>query len=766
MTPPTETNVIKRDGAKTPLDLDKIHKMVELACEGLAGVSESAVEMNSSLQIFDGIKTSDIQEILIRSANDLISLEAPNYQYVAARLLLFSLRKQVYGEHPDRRPNLYQHVKKCIDQGVYDAGILSKYTEEEFNVLDGYLDHDRDYLFTYAGMRQVSDKYLVQCRSTGEVYETPQFMYIMVAATLFQDDDKFYRLEYVKKYYDAISKHKLNIPTPIMAGVRTPIRQFASCVLVDVDDTLDSIFSSDMAIGKYVAQRAGIGINAGRIRGINSKIRSGEVQHTGVVPFLKKFEATVRCCTQNGIRGGSATVHFPIWHQEIEDIIVLKNNKGTEDNRVRKLDYSIQLSKLFYERFCQNAEISLFSPHDVPGLYDAFGTDDFDTLYRMHELNDAVPRKTIGAQKLFMDILKERAETGRIYLMNIDHCNTHSSFKDKVNMSNLCQEITLPTDPIQHIDGNGEIALCILSAINVGKINKLDELDELCDLAVRGLDALIDYQNYPVLAAKQSTLNRRSLGIGYIGLAHYLAKNGAKYDSQKAFDLVHKLSERFQYALLTTSNRLAMEKGPCGYFGKTKYADGILPIDTYKQDVDEIVPNDLSCDWEYLRGRIVEYGLRHSTLSAQMPSESSSVVSNATNGIEPPRDYLSVKKSKKGPLKQIVPSYTTLKNNYTLLWDMHNNDGYIKVTALMQKFFDQAISGNWSYNPENYPDNEVPVSVMANDLLTTYKYGWKTSYYQNTYDIKKDGEEPSNNVDQLINEILTTEEEDCDSCKV
>ena len=440
MTPPTETKVIKRDGTKTPLDLDKIHKMVELACDGLAGVSESAVEMNSQLQLFDGIKTSDIQEILIRSANDLISLEAPNYQYVAARLLLFSLRKQVYGEHPDRRPNLYDHVQKCIKQGVYDAGILSKYTEEEFNILDGFLDHDRDYLFTYAGIRQVSDKYLVQCRSTGEVYETPQFMYMMVAATLFQDDDKFYRLEYVRKYYDAISKHKLNIPTPIMAGVRTPIRQFASCVLVDVDDTLDSIFSSDMAIGKYVAQRAGIGINAGRIRGINSKIRSGEVQHTGVVPFLKKFEATVRCCTQNGIRGGSATVHFPIWHQEIEDILVLKNNKGTEDNRVRKLDYSIQLSKLFYERFIQNGEITLFSPHDVPGLYDAFGTDKFDDLYITYESDSSIPRKTIGAQKLFMDLLKERAETGRIYLMNIDHCNSHSSFKDKVNMSNLCQE--------------------------------------------------------------------------------------------------------------------------------------------------------------------------------------------------------------------------------------------------------------------------------------------------------------------------------------
>ena len=759
-----ELHVVKRDGEKEVMNLDKVHAMVEHACNGLAGVSESHVEMNSNLQFFDGIKTADIQEILIRSANDLISLEAPNYQFVAARLLLFGLRKQVYNGHPDGHPPLLEHVKKCVGKGVYDGGILSMYTTEEWEKLNSYIDHDRDYLFTYAGIRQVTDKYLVQDRSTGEIYETPQFMYMMVAATLFQNDDKFYRLEYVKKYYDAISKHRLNIPTPIMAGVRTPLRQFASCVLVDVDDTLDSIFSSDMAIGYYVSQRAGIGINAGRIRGINSKIRGGEVQHTGVVPFLKKFESTVRCCSQNGIRGGSATVHFPIWHAEIEDILVLKNNKGTEDNRVRKLDYSIQISKLFYERFIANSVISLFSPHDVPGLYDAFGTDDFDELYCDAEQNDLIPRKTVNAQKLFLDLLKERAETGRMYIMNIDHCNTHSSFKDKVNMSNLCQEITLPTDPIQHIDGGGEIALCILSAINVGKLKNLDELDELCELAVRGLDALIDYQHYPVAAAKQSTINRRSLGIGYIGLAHYLAKHGANYDSQKAHDLVHKLTERFQYALLTASNRMAMEKGPCGYFGKTKYADGILPIDTYKKEVDEIVPNDLSCDWEYLRGRIVEYGLRHSTLSAQMPSESSSVVSNATNGIEPPRDYLSVKKSKKGPLKQIVPSYNSLKNNYTLLWDMHNNDGYIKVTAVMQKFFDQAISGNWSYNPENYSDNEVPVSEMAKDLLTTYKYGWKTSYYQNTYDAKKDGDDE--NVDKLINELLTTEEEDCDSCKV
>ncbi len=762
-------NVIKRDGTAVPLDLDKVHKMVEHACEGLAGVSESQIEMNSKLQLFDKIRTQDIQDILIRSANDLISLDAPNYQFVAARLLLFDVRKEVYKGHPDNHPTIKSHLDAGITQGIYDSDLGGAYTDEEWDVLNSYIEHDRDYLFTYAGMRQVVDKYLVQDRSTGAIFETPQFMYMLISATLFQNY-KEDRLGYVQRYYDAISTHKINIPTPIMGGVRTPLRQFASCVLVDVDDTLDSIFASDMAIGYYVAQRAGIGINAGKIRAINSKIRGGEVQHTGVVPFLKKFESTVRCCTQNGIRGGSATVHFPIWHKEIEDIIVLKNNKGTEDNRVRKLDYSIQLSKLFYERFLQDAEVSLFSPHDVPGLYDAFGTDSFDSLYTSYEQDLSVPRTTIKAQTLILDLLKERAETGRIYLMNIDHCNSHSSFKDKVSMSNLCQEITLPTDPINHIDDvGGEIALCILSAINVGKIRKLDELENLCDLAVRGLEELIDYQNYPVAAAERSTLARRSLGIGYIGLAHYLAKNGEHYDDKGAWQLVHDLTEAFQYNLLKASNNLAKERGACDGFSNTKYADGILPIDTYKKEVDEIVENNLQYDWNSLRDDITEHGLRHSTLSAQMPSESSSIVSNATNGIEPPRDYLSIKKSKKGPLKQIVPQYNTYKNNYTLLWDMPSNEGYIKIVAVMQKFFDQAISGNWSYNPENYPNNEVPVSVMANDWLTTYKYGWKTSYYQNTYDIKKDEEVADANelaLDTLINDIMSKSEDECDACNV
>jgi ribonucleoside-diphosphate reductase alpha chain len=762
------TKVKKRDGRIESLDLEKMHLMVEEATRGLAGVSASQVEMTSGIQFYDGITTAEIQEILIKSASDLIDLEHPNYQFVAARLLLFSLRKQLYGKMREL-PSLKDHITKCAYDNNYDKDIFTKYSIEEIEKVETFIDHDRDFLFTYAGLRQVADKYLVQDRSSGRIYETPQFMYIMIALTIFRDYPKENRLSYVKRYYDAISKHKINIPTPIMAGVRTPLRQFASCVLVDVDDTLDSIFSSDMAIGRYVAQRAGIGINAGRIRGINSKIRGGEVQHTGVVPFLKKFESTVRCCTQNGIRGGSATVHFPIWHQEIEDIIVLKNNKGTEDNRVRKLDYSIQISKLFYERFIKNQEITLFSPHDVPGLYDAFGTDSFDELYVGYEQDQSIPGKKIGAQDLILDLLKERAETGRVYIMNIDHCNSHSSFKDKVNMSNLCQEITLPTDPINHIDEEmpGEIALCILSAVNVGKIHSDKELEELCDLSVRGLEELIDYQEYPVRAAEVATKARRSLGVGFIGLAHYLAKLGYSYGSQEAWDAVHGLSESFQYYLLKSSNQIAKEKGHCDYFGRTKYADGILPIDTYKKEVDEITTQELVHDWEGLRASITTHGLRHSTLSAQMPSESSSVVSNATNGIEPPRDYLSIKKSKKGPLKQIVPQYATLKNHYTLLWEMPDNKGYINVVSVMQKFFDQAISGNWSYNPENYPDNEVPVSVMANDLLTTYKYGWKTSYYQNTYDIKTDEVvEEKSKLDNLLEELSQAEEGECESCAV
>ncbi|ASF00660.1 putative aerobic NDP reductase [uncultured virus] len=732
--------VQKRDGRLEPLDIDKIHFVVEEACEGLTGVSSSQIEINANIQFYDGITTKDIQHVLVKSANDLITLENPNYQYAAARLLSYDVRKEAHGQY-EYIP-LLKLILRNIKLGVYDRTIVEKYHKSEIKKFNTWIKRDRDLDFTYAGLRQVVDKYLVQDRSTGELYETPQDMYMMIAATLFAEYPKKTRMSYVKKYYDAISQFKINIPTPVMAGVRTPIRQFASCVLVDSDDTLPSIFSSDMAIGLYVARRAGIGINAGRIRGINSKIRGGEVQHTGVIPFLKKFESTVRCCTQNGVRGGNATVHFPIWHQEIEDILVLKNNKGTEDNRVRRMDYSIQMSKLFYERFINEEDITLFSPHSAPGLYDAFGTESFDALYKKYEKDKSIPKKTIAAQELFADLLKERAETGRIYIMNIDHSNSHSSFKDKVSMSNLCQEITLPTTPIKSIDDpEGEIALCILSAINVGAIGNLSELEGLCDLSVRALDEIIELQDYPVKAAEVSTKSRRSLGIGYIGLAHYLAKNGVKYSDPKAWELVDRLSEAFQYYLLRASCDIAEEKGKCTAFDRTKYADGLLPIDHYKKEVDEIVTHKQRMAWETLRKDILKYGLRHSTLSAQMPSESSSVVSNETNGIEPPRALLSIKKSKKGPLKQIVPGFPNLKNAYTLLWDMGGNEGYIKIVSVMQKYFDQAISGNWSYNPLQYENNEVPLSVMAQDMLMAYKYGWKTSYYQNTYDFKGEEED-------------------------
>ena len=736
------TTIIKRDGTREELNIEKIHKVVMFACENLAGVSASQIEMNANIQFYDGMSSKEIQEILIRSANDLISLDNPNYQYAAARLLLYTTYKEIFGEY--KTIPLKEIIDLNIERGVYDPAIKNSYSEDELAKLDSYIHHKRDENFTYAGLRQVVDKYLCQDRSSGEMYETPQYMYMMIAATLFANYPKEDRLYYVRRYYDATSLFKINIPTPVMAGVRTPVRQFASCVLVDSDDTLDSIFASDMSIGRYTAQRAGIGINAGRIRGVNSKIRGGEVAHTGIIPFLKKFEATVRCCTQNGVRGGSATTHFPFWHQEIEDILVLKNNKGTEDNRVRRLDYSIQLNQTMYERLLNGGEITLFSPHDVPGLYEAYFGDaeKFKELYESYERKTSIKKKTLPAMELFSALIKERAETGRIYIMNVDHCNTHSSFKDPVYMSNLCQEITLPTKPLTHIDDDkGEIALCILSAINVGVLKTLDDLEELCDLAVRALEEIIDYQKYPIKAAEKSTKARRSLGIGYIGLAHYLAKNRLSYKDKKAWKLVHELTEAFQYYLLKASNKLAEERGACDYYDRTKYSDGVLPIDTYKKDVDELGNFKLHYDWDSLRNDISKYGLRHSTLSAQMPSESSSVVSNATNGIEPPRGYLSVKKSKKGPLKQIVPQYYSLRNDYTLLWEMTSNEGYINIVAVMQKFFDQAISGNWSYNPTQYENNEVPMSVMIKDLLTTYKLGWKTSYYQNTYDFKTDPSE-------------------------
>jgi ribonucleotide reductase alpha subunit len=898
----SEIKVKKRNGSVVELDLDKIHLMVEAACAGISGVSASQVEMSSGLQFYDGISTEDIQQILIKSASDLISLEHPGYQYVAARLLLFAIRKQIYGGRIDL-PHLEEHINQCVAKNVYDHSVYEHYSKEEIDKLNSYIDHDRDFLFTYAGLRQVVDKYLVQDRSTGELHETPQFMYMMIALTVFKNYPKETRLNYIKRYYDAISRHKINLPTPIAAGIRTNKKQGASCTLIRAADDLDSIIASGGALMKYVADKAGIGLDVGQIRALGSKVRGGETISTGLVPYLKFFQGALESVHQGGLRKGSMTVFCPIWHLEIEQVIVLKNNKGNEENRVRNIDYAIGLSKLFYERFIENGVITLFCPNDVPGLYETFGLPEFDDLYVKYENDPTVNKKQVGAQELIIKLLNERSETGRVYIFNIDHANSHSSFLDKIYQSNLCVagdteifikidegvlytkiqdldqylergrveilsynyskkqnewkpitafaqtnpnaevveltnknndfrlvltpdhevyvdgigyvkakdlkeehklildhgiissdlivtklpdtipvyditvsdnhnffangvlisncvEITLPTEPVFDVnDTSGEIALCVLGAVNVGAVKSDKELEEVTDLIVRGLDELIDFQDYVVPAAEKSTRARRSLGVGVIGLAHYLAKLGASYEEQAAWDATHQLAESLQYYLLKSSVNLAKEKGACEYFYRTKYSKGILPIDTYKRDVDEITNVPLKHDWEELRKDILTHGLRNSTLSAYMPSESSSIVSNATNGIEPPRELLSVKRR----LKQIVPQYSTLKNNYTTVWDMKSNVGYFNVVAVLQKFCDQTISANWNYNPEHYPDKLVPMSKIVTDFLYCYKVGHKTAYYLNTYDGAKDDKK----IDDLIGELLEdTEETSCDGCTI
>ncbi len=753
-----EINVKKRNGGIEPLQLSKLHEMVQCACEGLSGVSVSQVEMASGIQFYDGISTNEIQEILIKSASDLISLEHPNYQYVAARLLLFSIRKKIYGGRIDL-PHLSEHIKRCVDLGVYDSAIYDNYTEEELDEANSFIDHDRDLLFTYAAMREAVDKYLVQNRVTKTLYETPQFMYIMIALTGFARYPKEVRMSYVKRFYEVSSRLKINLPTPVLAGVRTKRRQYASCTLLDCGDSTDSIIATKASLIRYVVNRAGIGLNVGRSRGLGKEIRGGEAIHTGLVPFIKGFEADLNSFSQGGIRKASATLFCPIWHQEIREFIVLKNEKGNEENRARSLDYAVTSSKIFYERFIKNGNITLFSPYDVPGLYDAFGTPEFDDLYVKYENDPSIPKEVVSAQELTLDILGERSDTGRLYIMNIDHVNSHGSYKQIVKMSNLCMEITLLTEPLEHPDDtDGMIALCILSAINIGVLKSLDDLKEYCDLIVRFLDELIDIQEYPVKAAEIPTKKNRTLGIGITGLAQYLARNGVKYEDSESVHLVHRLIESLQYYLLNSSAQLAKEKGACEGFVNTKYADGILPIDTYKKEVDTICSEPLHHDWEALRKEIDTFGLRHTTLTAQMPCESSVKLLNTTNGIEPPRGYLSVKRK----VRNIVPQYNKLKNNYTLLWDMKSNEGYFNIVAVMQKFFDQSISTNWSYNPQHYPDNKVPMSVIVKDFLSAYSLGHKTAYYLNTYDGKDDDMELEN----LVDDILDMEEEDCDACKL
>ncbi|MFM5178617.1 class 1a ribonucleoside-diphosphate reductase subunit alpha [Aeromonas veronii] len=730
--------VTKRNGHKEPIVLDKIHRVLDWAAEGLDNVSVSQVELKSHIQFYDGIRTADIHETIIKATADLISEQTPDYQYMAARLAIFHLRKKAYGQFEP--PHLYQHVARLVDMGKYDKHLLEDYTQAEFEELNTHLDHWRDMDFSYAAVKQLEGKYLVQNRVTGEIYESPQFLYILVAACLFSKYPKDTRLDYIKRFYDAVSTFKISLPTPIMSGVRTPTRQFSSCVLIECDDSLDSINATASSIVRYVSQRAGIGINAGRIRGLGSPIRGGEAFHTGCIPFYKYFQTAVKCCSQGGVRGGAATLFYPLWHTEVESLLVLKNNRGVEENRVRHMDYGVQINKLMYQRLIKGGDITLFSPSDAPGLYDAFFADQdkFEELYVKYEQDPTIRKKTLKAVDLFSLMMQERAGTGRIYIQNVDHCNTHSPFDPSVapvRQSNLCLEIALPTKPLNNIDDeSGEIALCTLSAFNLGAIEKLEDLEEMADLAVRALDALLDYQDYPIAAAKKGSMGRRTLGIGVINYAYYLAKNGARYSDGSGLALTHRTFEAIQYYLLKASVQLAREFGPCPLFGETTYAQGILPIDTYKKDLDALCNEPLHLDWESLREEIKSVGLRNSTLTALMPSETSSQISNATNGIEPPRGLVSVKASKDGILKQVVPEYDRLKDQYELLWKQPSVDGYLQLVGIMQKFVDQAISANTNYDPARFEGNKVPMKQLLKDLLTAYKYGLKTLYYHNTRD--------------------------------
>lgn len=758
-------NVTKRNGRTEPFQLDKIHRVLYWAVENINNVSISEIELKANIQLYDGIKGDQIHELLIKSAADLISEHTPNYQYVAARLINYKIRKEVYGQHEPW--HLTDLIKKNVERGVYDSAILDYYSEAELEYLNACIKHDRDDTFTYVGMEQFRGKYLVQNRLTKQLYETPQMLFMMVAATLFSQYDKRERLKWVKDFYDAVSNFYISLPTPIMAGVRTPTRQFSSCVLIESGDSLDSINATATSIVRYISRKAGVGISAGAIRAFDSPIGDGSVVHTGLIPFLKYFQAAVKSCSQGGVRGGAATIYIPAWHLEFEELVVLKNNKGTDETRIRNMDYCFQFNKVLYERLLNGGNITLFSPSDVPGLYDAFyaNQDKFRELYEKYERKTSIRKKVIPAIDLFTQFITERKDTGRIYLQNVDHANEHGAFLPEVapiHQSNLCCEIDLPTKPLNaYDDPDGEISLCTLSAINWGLINEPSEFEKYCTLAVRALDALLDYQDYPVVAAKRSTENRRPLGIGIINLAYFLAKRGLAYNEQ-ALPVVDEYAEAWSYYLIKASADLALEKGACLKSDETKYSLGITPNMTYKKEVDELVPPANRMDWRSLRNQMIFSGIRNSTLMALMPAETSAQISNSTNGIEPPRALVSYKQSKDGVMAQIVPGYHHLKNKYDLLWDQKTPEGYLKICAVLQKYIDQGISVNTSYNPEWFEEGKVPMSQMIKDIVTFYKYGGKQLYYNNTYDGAGEYNEENDPIMQGVN----NDDEDCLSCKI
>ncbi len=735
-----EIFVIKRDGSKEVFNIEKINKIINWAIKDIENVSASQIEINAKLIISNGITSQEIHKVLIESTASLISIEEPNYQWVASKLLNYDLRKRVWGgKNP---PKLIDLIHRNIKLGWYDKSILDFYTEKDINKINEFIDHERDFNFTYAGIKQLCDKYLVQNRKTKELFETPQFAYILIAATLFRGYDKKIRLEYIKRAYKYFSTHKINLATPVMAGVRTNIKSYSSCCLIDLGDTKESINATNSAVALATASRYGIGVNFGRIRAIGSEIRNGETIHPGVIPFLKITENNVKAWQQAGLRGGSATVTFPIWHYEIEDIIKLKDVGGTSENRIFNLDYSISISKLFYDRFLKDGNITLFSPHEVPDLYESFGLKTFDDLYLKYEKNDKLKiKKIIKARDFFVELTKQRLETGRIYILNIDNVNDHCSWDSdickSIKIGNLCQEVVQPLVVMQDLhDLNAEIGVCILSAVNWLEIKSEQEHEKVCDIIVRMLDELIDIQEYFNQASRNFATKKRSLGVGITNYAAFLVNNNLKYSDNKTLELTHEWQERQQFYLLKSSCNLAKEKGRCEHFNSAKYSKGILPIDTYKKEIDQFSNFKLNEDWEKLRKDIAEYGLRNCTLSAQMPVESSSVIQNATNGIEPPRAPITFKTSKASTLPVLVPNINKWKE-YTYAYEEKTNISYLKIAAILQKFIDMAISVNLYYSPANYEDKKIPYTQIIKETINHWQWGGHTIYYVNTEDGNK-----------------------------
>jgi ribonucleoside-diphosphate reductase alpha chain len=756
-------NVIKRSGEKQPLDLDRFHKVVAYACDGITGVSASEIELKSHLQFYNNIKTSDIQETLIKASADLISEDTPNYQFAAGRLINYHLRKEAYGSFEP--PHLFDHIKKLIDLRLYDKELLKMYSHAEWNKINRMINHKRDETIPYAGMEQFRGKYLVRDRTTNQFYETPQMAYILIAAVLFAKYPKETRLDWVADFYDAISQHEISVATPILSGIRTPQRQFSSCTLIECGDSLNSIIATSGAIKKYVSARAGIGIGS-QIRCLDDIVKNGMVSHTGKIPYWKGWQADVGSCSQGGVRKGSATINEALFDLEIEDLLVLKNNKGTEETSIRHMDYCFHLNKLFLERYINGEKITLFSRGSAKHVFDAFYRNDpnFKDIYEKAERSHILRKKVVDAQDLIDKLLEERFNTGRIYLMFIDHANDHGSFIPElapIKMTNLCVEVTLPTKELNDLnDPTGEIALCTLLAINWGKVLEPDQFERLARLCVRALNCLIDFQDYEVPAARTATMARRPIGVGIMNLAYFFAKNDCTY-SNPNLELLHRYVEAQMYYLIKASMELAKEQPELvpSKFNETKYARGILPIDTYKKEVDELVANDLHYDWETLRIDVIKYHMANSTVAAGMPGETSSQVLNATSGIDPVRGIVTTKQSRDGVMKQVVPEPRKLKNKYEILWDI-DCKGMIKVGAVIQKFFDQSLSLNTTYNPAHYENEEISVDVLFEDVAYAYKYGIKTLYYNNTAPTKADpSEEP-----ETQPELVVYDEETCDGC--